>query len=74
MSLQLQLTFSEFAFGGLTENPASTSKNGIIKMQKFLHVRPPADANLVLAVRCFFSIYNYFFCHTANFYKIYTER
>jgi len=46
------LTFSKFAFGGLTKNPASTSKNRIIKIQKFLHVRPPADANLVLVGRC----------------------
>ena len=44
----LVITFSEFAFGGLTKNPASTSKNGIIKILKFLLVRPPADANLVL--------------------------
>ena len=42
--------FSEFAFGGLTKIPASINKNGIIKLQKFLHVRPPADANLVLVV------------------------
>ena len=42
------------AFGGLTENPASTSKNGIIKIQKFLLVCPPADANLVLCVRFIF--------------------
>ena len=51
------ITFSEFAFGGLTKNPPSTSKNGIIKIQKFLLVRPPADANLVLVAGVFVSPY-----------------